>query len=783
MVSIIKDTSGLVKDDVSIVITEYSEYVAAYDQIINAIKSRIDLTIVVRNSSIFDWLEKMSERYEGNNIILKKITYRSYLQERWEIQIPNNYDSDELEKLNLLELDEQPKKNDTFEDFLLTNFYDPLYSSHKLTSGMIVPLLKAIDAVSKQQNLESPLLQRIFADRIAEWKQKTQDDNLLKIIDMVFNDPESLLVDLINHKILRTDIYNEIGKVVLRDKFKIFSKLNLKDLDIDDSKISDTIKQIEINLNTLDKPETEVELQGIINKLSGILLVEYNYIENILRENPELVSTTTINLLKVVFTPIYSRIGKRIENLKQLIKPTKPEPIDSNSSFEEVKQWATEQYLPYYNWLRINNIYDEEFIQIADTFSEWLYSNWEDVRANSNSLVANWFYNNSESFKDSEKINLTIIIDNLSWSHSDYLKSLFVEKGLAEINRTPYISMIPSETESSKKCLLSGKLDYKEIDEKSYNNILQKGWVPFFNSSEFIYIKDLESLESIKVVKGKSYFVNYHSIDSALHREQSILGTTHEKQIKNLLNELSERVYDYLNNNGVIDKTILHIISDHGSTKLHKDRKNDIDAKYFKKLNPIKISERYIILSDEQFNAMPDNLKHDCFFIDKHRFGLLSNVLCARRGNTFKDSTGISFLHGSLLPEEMIVPHLVFEKVEIKLDDLIINLVKDKYRYKAEEIELNVLNPNNAPIEGIHLQIMNGNIESNPQLIEWIAPKSSGNIKIQSRFKKTNNQEDENYLTIKIRYIVNNKPFEYTKREKITMISTVQLKDTSVFDI
>ena len=66
MVNIIKDTSGLVKEDGSLFLSENSEYVKVYNQIINALKSGADLTIVVRDSSIFDWFDKMSERYEGN---------------------------------------------------------------------------------------------------------------------------------------------------------------------------------------------------------------------------------------------------------------------------------------------------------------------------------------------------------------------------------------------------------------------------------------------------------------------------------------------------------------------------------------------------------------------------------------------------------------------------------------------------------------------------------------------------------------------------------------------
>ena len=405
------------------------------------------------------------------------------------------------------------------------------------------------------------------------------------------------------------------------------------------------------------------------------------------------------------------------------------------------------------------------------------------LKNNSNSFVYNWLYNNSSSFTKPDKFNIILIIDNLSWTHSELLQSLFYEKDLQKIKIEPYFSMVPSETETSKKCLLSGKSNYIEIDQNTYTEILNKGWIPFFNSSNFIYVPNLDEFEKMNLEKGESYFVNYHSVDVALHQEKAKLGLTHDKQVKNLLADLTDRVSNYLAEKNIISDSIIHIISDHGSTKLHSDTKNDIDVKSFKKKETKRISDRFVFLSDEEFTSLPDNLKYDAFFLEKNRFGLPYHCLSARRGNTFKDYSFNSYLHGGLLPEEVVIPHLVFEKIEIKLDNPIITLLREKFRYKVEEIEVLIENPNDLPLENFQLKILNSNVESLPKLIEWIDAKSKDTVKIQSRIKKSNNPDEQKYLLIQINYFTNRKQYQTDLKKEIKMVSMVELKDTTVFDI
>lgn len=785
MITVIEDISGLIKEDEYIYLNEYSEYVGLYKLIQKAIKNHSNLTIVVKISVVITWFEKLAHRYEDHIFNFKKITYKTNLQSVWGINIPAQYSPDELEELDLVNIDIHPKQNDNFEDFILTYYFDQVFSNHSFTSGLIVQLIKSYDKQKWDKNLESNLLRKIYQERITEWQNKIREDYLSAVLNDILNDSEKVAAELMLYKVLRTKIYHEIGKLVFRDRFEHLQrlKLNLKDIEIDYNKIDQALNQIEIHLNTLSQPTNQIELEVLISFLSGLIPGEYYHIEKILRENPQLINSTIVNQIKTVFTPIYSKIGKKIEKLNDLIVPDKPTVVEIDSEVDFVKKWLVNKYLPYQNWLLKNNLYEEDFVDIGDSFSDWFYTNWEDIKANSVSLVSNWLYKNSSSFENQNKINVVLIVDNLCYSHSKLIQDLFADNDINMISSEPYFSMVPSETETSKKCLLSGKSSYIEIDQRSYTDILNKGWIPYFNSASFIYVSSLDRFEETSIEKSKSYFVNYHSIDIALHQEQAKLGTTHEKQINHLLTELVSRVMEILEDKNIIEQTIIHIISDHGSAKIHPNTKNDLDVKSYKKKSTIKTTERYVILSDEDYSNLPDNLKHDCFFIDKNRFGLLNHCLCARRGNTFKDYSFNSYLHGGLLPEEVVVPHLIFEKIEVKIEAPIVNLLRNKFRYKAEEIELQVENPNTIPLENIKIKILNSNVEALTKFIDWLNSKTKEVIKIQSRFKKSLLKEETDYLIFNISFLVNKKPFEYDYKLDILMVSMVELKHTTDFDI
>ena len=225
MITIIEDISGLITEEKHIYLQEYSEYVKIYISIQKAIQENTNLTIVVRISVVLTWFEKLASRYETNVFKFEKITYRTRLQAIWGIDIPEEYSSEDLAKSDLLNLDTYPKHTDTFEDFILSYFFDPVFSNHSFTSGLIVSLVKSYDKQKWDKNIETNLLRNIYNRRVSEWQNKIKEDYLLSVLNDCLDNPEKVVTQLMSYKLLRTKIYHEIGKLTLSERFQHLGKL------------------------------------------------------------------------------------------------------------------------------------------------------------------------------------------------------------------------------------------------------------------------------------------------------------------------------------------------------------------------------------------------------------------------------------------------------------------------------------------------------------------------------------------------------------------------------
>jgi predicted protein tyrosine phosphatase len=220
-------------------------------------------------------------------------------------------------------------------------------------------------------------------------------------------------------------------------------------------------------------------------------------------------------------------------------------------------------------------------------------------------MVFNILPNNADRLKSDESINLVLVIDNLWWGLVPIIKDLFQMHGFFLSKVEPYLSMLPSETEISKKCLLAGTPTYNDIDNKTYKNIIEKGWVPYFNDATFQYISDPGKLADIGEITGHTYVVNYLAIDKALHMSSDQIGMPHLKYISNLLEGFVETIAEFIDKHDLKKKIVIHVLTDHGSTTIPVGIANDLDLSGFKSTEFTIRSPRYIAVANEKFLSLP----------------------------------------------------------------------------------------------------------------------------------------------------------------------------------
>jgi hypothetical protein len=781
MIHILYDPEHLASLTEDQIVINISEYAKAYSSILEMLYNNIDFRLVVHPQAVFQWLKNLSLRYPRSTFIFESIDARSALSKRWGLDIPVNVTNEDIVQAELLSLDLQLQPGSSFEDVLLSHYYAPILTSKSFPFTHLISLLDAVNPQQWRVNLSIPVLSRTLHSRLEEWKSKTRLSEQRQFVGMFASDPYAMKLQLMRFRVLRS--YPMIGEAVLGEVFDVFRtlKLQLEDLKVEESKIPETILQVTYFLNN-QQPQNSDDLVTLFDRTSGLLAVEFDTIEKHLRDHPDWITPELIDQIEEKFSGQSRRLDRKIATLRGMIRPLKPKTPDLNWDVDAMLSWATESYLPYQSWCNRQEQFDSDLFTIGDRFSEWLMKNWDDIHANSKRMVFNVLPNKAVELKRDGVVNLVLVIDNLGWTFSEMLRSMFQERGYFLAGAEPYLAMLPSETEISKKCLLAGAVGYQAIDDKTYKGMIEKGWVPYFKDNAFRYISDIGSLSAIETIDAASYVVNYLAIDKALHKSADEIGMSHRDHIFHLLEKLVENTISFIEKHGLQENIRIHVVSDHGSTRIPANVQNDLDPAFFKTNGFEARSHRYVTVSSERFSGLADNLKLDCFFLPANDFMNPENVLCARRGNRFLPTDKDFYIHGGLLPEEIIVPYLVFEPATISTQNLTILLKKNEFRYRMETVELEIGNPNDSTVDQIQVSLLNGNVESEPARIAILNGKKNMAIQIKARFKVTSILEEQSNLHIRTRYHAHGEQHTFDVLPKITMKKMVEEKSTSVFN-
>ena len=780
MISIVFDQIQSNSPVVNSVAADIYDYVGIYQSILHAFQTNQKITVTVRHTTVLQWLKNMSLRYPQGTFVFETLDARQALAQKWGVALPAELRNEEIKESNLLVLDLQAQPGQSFDDLLLAYFYSPLFSAKSFPFTQLSQLFVSFDAARWQSNRANPLLARTLNQRFESWKNKARSEQR-QFIEWFAADPLDLQNKLMQFRVLRA--YPALGENLLGGAYVIFAalKLQLQDLAVDEKSIPAVVTQVTYQLNAY-KPQSVEELSALIAQVSGLLWIEFEVLEKLLLAHPAWISLTIVDQLENKFETFSRRISKRLADLRAQIRPAKPQAPNENWDTAQMLDWATTSYLPYQAWCSTREQFDPELFTIGDQFSEWLVNNWNDIHANSRRMVFNILPNIAAELNNSQRVNLILAVDNLAWSFAETLRDLFQEKGFYLLSAEPHIAMLPTETETSKKCLLSGAVGYTSIDNKTYKGMLEKGWVPYFKNNAFRYISDIGSLGKIKTIDATTYVVNYLAVDKALHRSQNEIGMSHRKNIRHLLDELVDNVLAFINSHNLGDRIRIHVVSDHGSTQIPADLQNDLDPAFFKQEGFASHSHRFLEVSNERFSTLADNLKLDCFFLPSNDFLLPANMICARRANRFLPVDKDVFIHGGILPEEVIVPYMAFEPATVPLQDLTVLLPKNEFRYRLETFELKIGNPNAAAVEQVLVSVLNGNLDWEFEPIPLINGDHDVARRVTARFKLTSLLEEQTVLSLRVRFRSRGETHTFDVKLPIVMRKMVEQKTTNVFD-
>lgn len=754
IVSIINDSFELGRKKNALVVYGIPDYVDTCLQIVNSIHNEVTLDVLVRDSTCFKWLSRFKDQYGTHCIEILENSPREVIKRQWHLeQLPDDVKDRAILEANLLELRIVPKEGENFENIILENFYSSLLTYPELPIGRLVELLEDLITSRWEDNRKIPLICRQYEKRLDDWKGKRKEKEFEEVIEDLRDDPKLLQQQLMNYKVVK-NYSSELGERILGKKYDVFRRLplDLNDLRIERSSVERAIHEVEIFLRNEVEVKTPEDLETLLTILSGELSIEFDVIRKAICNLGNAITKELIEKIRDRFSAISDQISIDLKELDLLIPPIKPSKPQDSWNAEEWINWAINEYLPYQFWLEERNEYKEEIASYSEKFGDWFYNNFIELKTSFPRVLHKVVPDICYEIRNKEGISLFLMIDNFNFKYFNELCTLLSHQGFFCKEPQAYFSMIPTETAVCKKSLFSGEPEIRNLGNKTYEQIIQEAWSGFVGSKKFKFLPHLGALNEIRKAEYDVYFLNYRSIDELFHKDEDELGKPHREEVWHRLETLVNSVINFGKRLGIEYKLSIYICSDHGSTKIQARVSNPIDRKYYETKSEDK-HHRFVTLSDMQMENLPSHIESNCYVIRKQEYGLLENILIAKGYSRFKKTTGKFYVHGGLSPEEVVVPFAFFNKVLAEPKEILVYLSQNTFRYSVKSIiKLDIGNINEYEIVNIVIDIRNSNIECQSPKVMRVEPKGRVQVEIPTRFKKTPNKKETNYLLMRIRY-------------------------------
>jgi len=456
--------------------------------------------------------------------------------------------------------------------------------------------------------------------------------------------------------------------------------------------------EIRVDKDKVLKQKIELVINEAVTKMSGKIAGEINALSVFIKENVFYFSKKLFNLIGAKF----SLFPKQVEELSQLIPPEFPlEPL-LDWDWGQMSKWVIDEYFRYKKWSIQQERRDKKIEEIAETYSEWLYRQYPELKNELSPLIYGTWYRIKRYIEQDYQI-LWLIIDNLCWFYLEDIIKAFKEQGLFRASEPlPCFSMLPSETKISKTALVAGKLPNQiEIDKyQKYKLVFE----------DFCKQNDIVSYRAIQDSEFRKSKLEEHQVTCCIINKLDV--SSHggffdlEDEIKDFLRRIAKYVKDFLPPGLVSKKFKLVISTDHGSCKIPQNIKG---LKAPKGARVEKEHKRFVYIDSTH------NLNDNWYFLDKNKFGLMEGIAIAKGYSFVGNRKPKGLVHGGMTPEETLVPHLEFclQPLEVRAIQCFHISAPIPIGTRKRKVELEFQNPNDEKISNMILYIPSSSLQIN----------------------------------------------------------------------
>lgn len=655
MIKIILDKAGHIKSGLTKdthIVTETEDYLVARQAIYGAELEEKDITVYVRSPVCCHWFWDLEEH---PNAVVTKCDPCSALKEKLGVlELPADLEK-HPEAILELDLLAEPAPG-SFVDvwsWILERKVGKCWSENMPSLGHLYDLISWFLHNPNIRKDGCGLLKSRQDNQIKVWLEKA-DGRLQKAYRWFLKDPKHNAFFLLGFQILKA-YPQEIKEEWLSELSSNFGSFNhelfakFPDLPRIFAAIPTVDKHAKIYWQSQLRKKT-VDFESEIAQTSGELPGELEAFSGWLESNLKECTQRRIDLLRLQFK-VLSSVSETCSRLEDLMAPTYPREPQPNWGWNEWKEWAVKEYLPYRSWLERNESADTRVDEFSMLYSEWLYANYPKYIFAFEPLVYGVFKKVKQRVDKGNTI-LWLLIDNLSWVWAQELIEIF-EKNSIRLAKEPCLrlSMLPSETTVSKSAILGG-LPQSLLSNENYREMIHKCWTLEGNYN-VRYGANEKSLRRLLSKPAQVYIYQCDRLDVLAHEPEYRI-VDRKRAIKDALVWLTDIVREGIES--FPNQSNLHIIvcSDHGSTLIREGKKN---------LRPPKSAiEDEASKKHKRFIKINDVLRVDgvsWYVLSAEKFALKDNYAIAR-GYSYLRSRPQGYTHGGLTPEETMVPYLEF---------------------------------------------------------------------------------------------------------------------------
>jgi len=748
-VSYIGDLPHSAPDDVLLVESD-EDYVRVCMELSRQAKPAPIRKVWVRSKSHFAWLQDFTEQIEYPANFEEK-TARLVLADQWNVQIPDWLDDEIVVEQRLLDLQVDVEQAARFEERILAHFLGPVFYADQLESTNLVEVVLALNRPEITNNFSKyAVLKRCLVEKIKIWERLSSKKWVRKICTELILDPEKLWKDITLWCLLARYPRKLLEYVLTPDRLLWLQEIPLeafKDFLLHRGSVEQALTQVEMFFKEIGSSiKTRDDFHKILKCTSGRLLKEFQLITELLSSGSFDASKQDITEVQEKFRSCPGVSSGKLAALERFVKPKKPSLPEKEALWETEQwiHWGVEEYIPYRHWQTLSHHFDSEVETAVGLFSDWYLGAYVTIHKDGErSLV--YLLNHWENRLKEDALSLILLVDSLPLTFWGLFQDTLSKAGFYRHELTYRFTPLPSHTDTVKPLMLSGSW---EGQEKSYEDILTKRSERDWNGKKIIYLSNLKALSDLEPPKQPSIvLLNLLDIDDLLHSDVELRDTTYEEELYRFFARLADsakRLFDGWQ--GASEDFSLHVITDHGASRILEEEKASLDSKVVNKLFPDE-KHRFSRINKAEADKIPQNWSLGYRF--SQPFISEDVVYFIPRGhNTVKrPKKEKGYVHGGATPEEVIVPAAIFRPVKPTWKALfarLLNLKIDRetgkavfYIQRVIPLEIEVQNPNPEPVQILQVDVLSPDTEVKACTRPNIEAGKYGTIQIDCYFNKS----------------------------------------------